>query len=135
MRSSRYGTFFASATAQVNLATPLPDTQGVYAGTQDGKLSLVIVNKNPDVPISFYLANVPTDTYFVRHFGGQAGVAKWQVRYLCCIWETVKIPRADKRCYRPRPRSRSTHTSPCPRTPLFSCSSNEGSVVASCLFC
>lgn len=76
---SSYGTFFANSTAQVNLATPLPDTQGVYAGTQDGKLSLVIVNKNPDVPISFYLANVPTGSYFVRHFGGQAGVAKWQV--------------------------------------------------------
>ncbi|KJA27031.1 glycoside hydrolase family 44 protein [Hypholoma sublateritium FD-334 SS-4] len=82
-----YGTFFASATAQVNLATPLPDTQGVYAGTQDGKLSLVIVNKNPDVPISFYLANVPTDTYFVRHFGGQAGVAKWQASNTSRLWK------------------------------------------------
>ena len=89
VRYFRYGTFCASATAQVNLATPLPDTQGVYAGTQDGKLSLVIVNKNPDVQISFYLANVPTGTYFVRHFGGQAGVAKWQVRYICRLWKTV----------------------------------------------
>ncbi|KAF8969727.1 glycoside hydrolase family 44-domain-containing protein [Flammula alnicola] len=73
-----YGTHFGSSSAQVNLASPNPDTQGVYAGTENGKLTLVIVNKNPDTPISFYLANVPTGTYFIRHFGGQAGVAKWQ---------------------------------------------------------
>ncbi|KAF8197464.1 glycoside hydrolase family 44-domain-containing protein [Pholiota molesta] len=64
-----YGTLFANATAQVNLATPNPDTQGVYAGTQNGKLSLVIVNKNPDTPISFYLANttisLKINTYLV----------------------------------------------------------------------
>ncbi|KAF9484656.1 hypothetical protein BDN70DRAFT_825114 [Pholiota conissans] len=87
-----YGTYFASATAQVNLATPLPDTQGVYAGTQNGKLSLVIVNKNPDTPISFYLANVPTGTYFARHFGGQAGVAKWQTTLSLKINTYLVVP-------------------------------------------
>ncbi|KAL0951928.1 hypothetical protein HGRIS_008582 [Hohenbuehelia grisea] len=73
-----YGTFFGSSSAQVNLATPNPDTQSVYAGTEGGKLTLVIINKNPSTPISFYLANVPTGAYFIRHFGGGAGVAKWQ---------------------------------------------------------
>ncbi|KAF9485099.1 hypothetical protein BDN70DRAFT_708241 [Pholiota conissans] len=87
-----YGTYFANATAQVNLATPLPDTQGVYAGTQNGKLSLVIVNKNPDTPISFYLANVPTGTYFARHFGGQAGVAKWQTTLSLKINTYLVVP-------------------------------------------
>jgi hypothetical protein len=64
----------------VNLATPNPDTQGVYAATENGKLSVVIVNKNPDTPITFALANMPFGSYFVRHFGGEAGIAKWQVR-------------------------------------------------------
>ncbi|KDR79962.1 hypothetical protein GALMADRAFT_1171670 [Galerina marginata CBS 339.88] len=73
-----YGTFFGSSSAQVNLASPNPDTQGVYAGTEGGKLTLVIVNKNPDTPIAFDLSNVPAGQYFVRHFGGAAGVAKWQ---------------------------------------------------------
>lgn len=76
----RYGTYFGSSSVQVNLATPNPDTQGVFAATDSkGKLSLVVVNKNPDVPIAFDLAGVPTGKYFIRHFGGGAGVSKWQV--------------------------------------------------------
>ncbi|TFK42363.1 glycoside hydrolase family 44-domain-containing protein [Crucibulum laeve] len=73
-----YGVHFGSSSAQVNLASPNPDTQGVYAGTEGGKLTLVIVNKNPSTPVAFDLANVPTGSYFIRHFGGAAGVAKWQ---------------------------------------------------------
>ncbi|KAJ7480887.1 glycoside hydrolase family 44-domain-containing protein [Mycena latifolia] len=73
-----FGTYFGSNSAQVNLATPNPDTQGVFAGTEGGKLTLVIVNKNPDTPIAFYLANMPFGAYFLRHFGGEAGIAKWQ---------------------------------------------------------
>jgi len=73
-----FGVYFGSNSAQVNLATPNPDTQGVYAGTEDGKLTLVIVNKNPDTPLGFDLANLPFGSYFLRHFGGQAGIAKWQ---------------------------------------------------------
>ncbi|KAJ7604485.1 glycoside hydrolase family 44-domain-containing protein [Roridomyces roridus] len=74
-----FGTFFGAYSAQMNIATPNPDTQGAYAGTDtDGKLTLVIVNKNPDTPIAFDLSNVPFGSYFMRHFGGEAGVAKWQ---------------------------------------------------------
>uniref|UniRef100_A0A0W0EXF2 Glycoside hydrolase family 44 catalytic domain-containing protein n=1 Tax=Moniliophthora roreri TaxID=221103 RepID=A0A0W0EXF2_MONRR len=73
-----YGTYFGSSSAQVNLATPNPDILGVYAGTDNGKLSLVIVNKSPSAPVTFNLANIPTGSYFLRHFGGGAGVAKWQ---------------------------------------------------------
>ncbi|KAF8197757.1 glycoside hydrolase family 44-domain-containing protein [Mycena galopus ATCC 62051] len=73
-----FGTHFGANSAQVNMATPNPDTQGVYAATENGKLSVVIVNKNPDTPITFALANMPFGSYFVRHFGGEAGVARWQ---------------------------------------------------------
>jgi hypothetical protein len=66
----------------VNLATPNPDTQGVYAATEGGKVSMVVVNKNPDTPIAFDMANLPFGSYFMRHFGGGAGVAKWQVRII-----------------------------------------------------
>jgi hypothetical protein len=76
----RFGVNFGANSAQVNLATPNPNTQGVYAATENGKLSVVIVNKNPDTPITFALANMPFGSYFMRHFGGEAGIAKWQVR-------------------------------------------------------
>jgi hypothetical protein len=75
----RYGVYFGSASAQVNFSTANPDTQAIYAGTEGGKLTLVIINKNPSKPLAFDLANVPFGTYFLRHFGGGAGVAKWQV--------------------------------------------------------
>lgn len=84
----RYGTFFGSISAAVTLDTPLPDTQGVYAATENGKLSLVVVNKNPDTPIAFSFENVPPGNYFLRHFGGEAGVAKWQVRYPIYVFIT-----------------------------------------------
>ncbi|KAF8912036.1 glycoside hydrolase family 44-domain-containing protein [Gymnopilus junonius] len=70
-------TYWATLDETVNLDTPNPDTQGVYAATENGKLSLVIVNKNPDTPIAFNLAGVPAGKYFVLHFGGEVGVAKW----------------------------------------------------------
>jgi hypothetical protein len=85
MHQSRFGVHFGANSAQVNLATPNPDTQGVYAATENGKLSVVIVNKNPDKPITFALANMPFGSYFMRHFGGEAGVAKWQVRTDCSL--------------------------------------------------
>ncbi|KAF5377193.1 hypothetical protein D9615_006454 [Tricholomella constricta] len=73
-----YGAYFGSSSAQVNLANPKPDVLGVYAGTELGKLTLVIVNKDPAETMAFDLANVPSGKYFIRHFGGAAGVAKWQ---------------------------------------------------------
>ena len=75
-----YGTHFGSSSAQVNLANPDPNTWSIFAGTESNQLTLVIVNKNPAKALSFDLSNVPTGTYFLRHFGGAAGVAKWQVR-------------------------------------------------------
>jgi hypothetical protein len=59
------------------------DVLGVYAGTTDGKkISLVLINKDTQ-PVGLYISNVPTGTYFLRHFGGSSGNAKWQT--------TVKI--------------------------------------------
>lgn len=75
----RYGTYFGDSTAQVHLANPDPDTWSIFAGSDNNKLTLVIINKKPDQALSFDLSNVPTGSYFVRHFGGAAGVAKWQV--------------------------------------------------------
>jgi len=63
----------------VNLTNPDPNTWAIYAGSDDSKLTLVVLNKNPDKALSFDLSNVPTGRYFIRHFGGDAGVAKWQV--------------------------------------------------------
>ncbi|KAJ7448690.1 glycoside hydrolase family 44-domain-containing protein [Mycena galericulata] len=87
-----FGVFFGANSAQVNLATPNPDTQGVYAATEDGKLSLVIVNKNPDTPLGFDLANLPFGSYFMRHFGGEAGLAKWQTNVTISSSDYIVIP-------------------------------------------
>ncbi|KAF9532144.1 glycoside hydrolase family 44-domain-containing protein [Crepidotus variabilis] len=73
-----YGTYFGNSLSQVRLSTPLPNTQGVFAAAEKGKTSIVIVNKNPSTPISFSLTGVPAGKYFIRHFGGAAGAAKWQ---------------------------------------------------------
>lgn len=54
---------------------------GVYAATgpeAGAKLSVVIVNKDVN-HVGLYIANIPTGNYFLRHFGGDAGVAKFQV--------------------------------------------------------
>ena len=76
----RYGTYFGNFGAQVNLVKPNPDLLGAYAATDArGKLSLVIVNKDPAKAQSFNLAGVAPGKYFLRHFGGKAGVAKYQV--------------------------------------------------------
>ncbi|KAF8874839.1 glycoside hydrolase family 44-domain-containing protein [Infundibulicybe gibba] len=87
-----YGTYFGSSSAQVNPATPNPDLYGIYAGTDNGVLSLVIVNKDPSVPLTLDLANVPTGTYFMRHFGGAAGVAKWQSKITLKASNYIVVP-------------------------------------------
>jgi hypothetical protein len=52
---------------------------GVYASTTDGKkVTMVIVNKDV-VPVNLAISNIPAGKYFLRHFGGAAGIAKWQV--------------------------------------------------------
>jgi hypothetical protein len=80
-RASRYGTFFPGKSVAVSMATKNDNLLGVYAGANDAAgtgFSLVLVNKDTK-PVSLNLANVPSGTYFLRHFGGQAGVAKYQV--------------------------------------------------------
>ncbi|KAG8961586.1 hypothetical protein FRC05_005918, partial [Tulasnella sp. 425] len=63
-----YGTYFGSNSVQVNMAENIEGIFGFYAGVDNGKVSLVYVNKNT-VPMAFYISNVPTGKYFIRHFG------------------------------------------------------------------
>jgi hypothetical protein len=64
----------------VNIPSLNPDTLGVYAGTNGGNnVSLVIVNKDPNNPVALNLSGIPNGVYFLRHFGGKAGIAKYQV--------------------------------------------------------
>ena len=70
---------FPAKSAQVNMADRNQGILGVYAGTNTGKdVSVVIINKDVK-PIALYISNIPAGTYFLRHFGGAAGIAKWQV--------------------------------------------------------
>jgi len=72
------GTYFGDKSVQVNLADNSQDVLGVYASTSDGvKVTMVIVNKDV-VPVNLAISNIPAGKYFLRHFGGEAGVAKWQ---------------------------------------------------------
>ncbi len=62
------------------MANRTEDVLGVYAGADSNGKTITVVIVNKDVnPVGLYLANVPTGKYFLRHFGGGAGVAKWQV--------------------------------------------------------
>ena len=76
----RYGTYFGSLSAEVSIPKLNPDTLGVYAGTNilHNNATIVVVNKDPDTPVALDLSGIPQGQYFVRHFGGQAGVAKFQ---------------------------------------------------------
>lgn len=76
----RSGNTFGDLSAKVTVTSFNPDVLGVYAGT-DGrsKPTIVIVNKDPSKPVSLNISGIPTGKYFIRHFGGQAGVAKFQV--------------------------------------------------------
>ncbi|KAF9053082.1 glycoside hydrolase family 44-domain-containing protein [Panaeolus papilionaceus] len=86
------GTFFGSSSAQVNFANPYPDILGMYAGTENGKLTLVILNKDPSTPQAFDLANLPTGSYFIRHFGGKAGIAKYQTTITVRASNYIVVP-------------------------------------------
>jgi hypothetical protein len=57
-RTFRYGAFFGSSGAQVNLANPTPDTLGLYAATENGKMSLVIINKDPGLQQSHSISQM-----------------------------------------------------------------------------
>lgn len=69
---------FGANSVQVNMATDSADLLGVYAGTTDSKkVSLVLINKDTK-PVGLYISNIPLGKYFLRHFGGTSGNAKWQ---------------------------------------------------------
>ncbi|XP_006457913.1 hypothetical protein AGABI2DRAFT_64785 [Agaricus bisporus var. bisporus H97] len=87
-----YGTYFGDQTAQVKLYNPDPDTWSIFAGSDNNKLTLVIINKKPDQALSFNLSNVPTGSYFMRHFGGAAGVAKWQTTITLTTNKFIVVP-------------------------------------------
>ncbi|KAF5391238.1 hypothetical protein D9757_003018 [Collybiopsis confluens] len=72
------GTFFGSKSVPVTAPANSTNTLGVYASTTDGKkLTFVIINKDV-APVNLAISNIPAGKYFMRHFGGEAGVAKWQ---------------------------------------------------------
>ncbi|KAG8923824.1 hypothetical protein FRC00_005814 [Tulasnella sp. 408] len=64
-----YGTYFGSNSVQANMVENIEGIFGFYAGVESGKVSLVWINKNA-VPMAFYISNIPTGKYFIRHFGG-----------------------------------------------------------------
>ncbi|KAG8985190.1 hypothetical protein FRB90_004883, partial [Tulasnella sp. 427] len=72
-----YGTYFGANSVQVNMAENIEGIFGFYAGVENSKVSMVWINKNT-VPMAFYISNAPTGKYFMRHFGGASGNAKWQ---------------------------------------------------------
>ncbi|RDX55250.1 hypothetical protein OH76DRAFT_1339899 [Lentinus brumalis] len=86
------GTHFGSKSVQVNMAKRDEDVLGVYASTSDGKKpSLVIVNKDV-VPVNLAISNIPAGTYFLRHFGGAAGIAKWQTTITVSANSNLVVP-------------------------------------------
>jgi hypothetical protein len=73
------GRHFGDSSAQINVPGLNPDTLGVYAGTFGGQnATLVVVNKDPDNAVAFNLTGIAEGQYFMRHFGGQAGLAKFE---------------------------------------------------------
>lgn len=99
-----YGIYFGDKSAQVNFSNPRPDVLGLYAtigkpgpsapATIAGKdvLSLVIINKAANETMAFDLANLPTGKYYLRHFGGLAGVAKWDTTIDVSSSQYVIVP-------------------------------------------
>ncbi|KAI0264118.1 glycoside hydrolase family 44-domain-containing protein [Gloeopeniophorella convolvens] len=89
-----YGTHFGDLSAQVNIPSLNPDTLGVYASTSavHNNASLVVVNKDPAQPVALHLSGVPAGTYFVRHFGGLAGVAKYQTTTTISSFSYLVVP-------------------------------------------
>jgi hypothetical protein len=102
-----YGTYFPSNSVQVNMALRNQGVLGVYAGIDSAtkKVSIVLINKDV-TPVGLYIANIPTGKYFMRHFGGQAGVAKWQV------WSFLAIQTAEKTLMQPYTDHGDNHVEP-----------------------
>lgn len=80
-----YGAYFGNLSAEVSIPKLDPNVLGVYAGTNGANnATLVVVNKDPSSPVALNLSGLPNGKYFIRHFGGKAGVAKYQVSN--CVW-------------------------------------------------
>lgn len=94
-----FGTVFGNWGVPVNVNGLDPNTQGIYASTDNsGKISLVVVNKSPTASQAFDLTGVPAGKYFLRHFGGGAGIAKWQVRAVTpCDLQELTTMKLDER--------------------------------------
>ncbi|KAK7688489.1 hypothetical protein QCA50_008027 [Cerrena zonata] len=75
-----YGIYFGDLSAQVSIPKLDPNVLGVYASTNSlhNNATLVVVNKSPTDPVALDISGIPKGNYFLRHFGGQAGVAKFQ---------------------------------------------------------
>ncbi|EJD41439.1 hypothetical protein AURDEDRAFT_186585 [Auricularia subglabra TFB-10046 SS5] len=91
-----FGTTFGDLSVQVNLggsASTLANTLGFFAAkdSKTGKLSFVIINKDTK-PVTLGVSNVPAGNYFARHFGGQAGVAKWQTNLSLKAGDNIVVP-------------------------------------------
>ncbi|KAJ8077241.1 hypothetical protein PM082_001669 [Marasmius tenuissimus] len=86
------GNAFGSLSAKATVTGFNPDVLGVYAGT-DGrsKPTLVVVNKDTK-PVSLNLTGLPTGKYFIRHFGGSAGAAKYQTTQSLNSFSYVTVP-------------------------------------------
>ncbi|KAI0686449.1 glycoside hydrolase family 44-domain-containing protein [Cytidiella melzeri] len=88
-----YGTYFPANSVQVNMADRNESILGVYAGADSSGKTITVVIVNKDVnPTGLYLANLPTGKYFMRHFGGQAGVAKWQTTITLTTNQYIVVP-------------------------------------------
>ncbi|CAL1698040.1 unnamed protein product [Somion occarium] len=89
-----YGTYFGDLNAQVSIPKIDPDVLSVYAGTNilRNNATLIIVNKHPKDPVALDLAGVPKGTYFLRHFGGQAGIAKFQTTVAVDSTKYIVVP-------------------------------------------
>ncbi|KIM28563.1 glycoside hydrolase family 44 protein [Serendipita vermifera MAFF 305830] len=86
------GTYFGGSSVQVSLtAENAADTYGVYAATEDDKLSVVIINKDTK-PLALNLSDVPSGSYFIRHFGGASGIAKWQTTVTLSSSQYIVVP-------------------------------------------
>ncbi|KZV87503.1 hypothetical protein EXIGLDRAFT_773572 [Exidia glandulosa HHB12029] len=91
-----FGTTFGDLSVQVNMGGDTPtiaNTLGFFSAkdSKTGKLSFVIVNKDTK-PVSLYVSNIPTGNYFLRHFGGAAGVAKWQTNTTLKATNFLAVP-------------------------------------------
>ncbi|KAH8825196.1 glycoside hydrolase family 44-domain-containing protein [Flagelloscypha sp. PMI_526] len=87
------GNVFGDRSAKFTVTGFNPNVLGVYAGTTSAsKPSLVIVNKDLAKPVSLNISGFPTGKYFIRHFGGLAGQAKFQTTQTISSFSYFVVP-------------------------------------------